>query len=201
MSLIPSFAHAPTRVTLARGEGLEAAHNLIRVLERPVADIISVQRAANVLAAWRHRVQRRRTCLAAAFRPEDRAARRMHLRLQQRRVHVLYGCFRVLRAPRASPAHAPGLLRAARAAAVPPRTAGVETLGQAPCACNVGGVPRARHATAPGAVGGAPASCVAPVAARLRAPAAREYACRRGRAWGLPKGAGVRPAVCVSCGQ
>lgn len=51
-----------------------------------------------------------RTKLGTAFRPEDRAqvrrllrqyraARRMHLRLQQRRVHVLYRCFRVLCAP------------------------------------------------------------------------------------------------------
>jgi hypothetical protein len=38
--------------------------------------------------------------LPTIFHVEDRAqARRVHLRLQQRRVHVLYRCFRALRAP------------------------------------------------------------------------------------------------------
>jgi hypothetical protein len=109
------------------GEGLEAAlarftpaqlaymraHNLIRVIERPATDAVAVQRAANAVVAWRQCVRRQmqaRTRLRAAFTPEDRAqarrllrqygvARRMHLRLQQRRVHVLYRCFQVLRAP------------------------------------------------------------------------------------------------------
>ena len=117
------------------------AHNLIRVIERPVTDAVNVQRAANALAVWRQHVRRQldaRPGLAAAFSPEDRArarllhrcfrvlragsqlpaifrpedraharrllwqyrvARRMHLRLLQQRVHVLYRCFQVLCAP------------------------------------------------------------------------------------------------------
>ena len=111
--------------TLAPGEGLEAAlarftpaqhaymraHNLIRVIERPATDAADVQRAANALAAWRQQARRQvdaRTRRGRAFSPEDhaqarrllqqyRVARRMHLRLQQRRVHVLYRCFWALR--------------------------------------------------------------------------------------------------------
>ena len=119
---MPRHAYA-----LAPGEGLEAAlarftpaqlaymreHNLIRVIERPATDAAGVQRAANAFAAWRQHARcqvHARTKLGTAFRPEDRVqgrrllqqyrvARRMHLRLEQRRVHVLYRCFRVLCAP------------------------------------------------------------------------------------------------------
>jgi len=111
--------------TLAPGEGLEAAlarftpaqlaymraHNLIRVIERPATDAVHVQRAANAFAAWRQQARRQvhaRTRRCKLYTPEDRAqarrllrqyrvARRMHLRLQQRRVHVLYRCFWALR--------------------------------------------------------------------------------------------------------
>jgi hypothetical protein len=78
------------------------AHNLIRVVERPATDAADVQRAANA----RHQLGARPR-LAAAFGPEDRAqarrllrqyrvARAMHLRLQQREVHLLHRCFRAL---------------------------------------------------------------------------------------------------------
>ena len=111
--------------TLAPDEGLEAvlarftpeqlaymrAHNLIRVIECPATDAVHVQRAANALAAWRQRARCQvdaRTRRCKLYTPEDRAqarrllqqyrvARRMHLRLQQRRVHVLYRCFWALR--------------------------------------------------------------------------------------------------------
>lgn len=104
---------------------LQARARLAAALARWATDAAKSPTTAKVLAAWRRHARGRlpaRARLAAAYSPEDRAqarrllrqyraARGMHMRLRQRRLHLLYHCFRALSAP----VHAACLL-AARAA-------------------------------------------------------------------------------------
>jgi len=220
--------------TLAPGEGLEAAlarftpaqlaymraHNLIRVIERPATDAVHVQRAANAFAAWRQQARRQvhaRTRRCKLYTPEDRAqarrllqqyrvARRMHLRLQQRRVHVLFRCFRVLRAPLAVAglvAASRTLLRFRLAAQVHKRLARLDLRAMR-------GPFRALHALKRMAVW-VPRllmlwrqwvrGCARQRRANLLVAAAGSPLCLRrcGSFWTLPSGMGG-PVPCVGCG-
>ena len=234
---------------LAPGEGLEAAlarftpaqlaymreHNLIRVLERPAAEAVDVQHAANALAAWRQHAQSRRKSrrqrpvpprFAPMWTPEDRAqarrllrqyrvARCMHRRLQQRRVHVLFHCFCVLRAPCARLAAARHAHLAGRAQRVLRRyrlavrvcklvrRRLVRALWGPFCALNTlrrmaQWVPRLLLVWRQWLLG-----CARQRRANMLVAAAGSAVFRRrhGYAWALPARAAARRAPCASCGQ